>query len=331
MIPTSERPFRIGVALSGGTLKAAAHAGALEALRDLGVNPAMAAGTSAGAVVAALFAHGYARTDYLDLIRHFPGTSLLDYGLPWSLRVSRFLRLPIHLSHRPQRIRFPGGLVRGQTLQRYFRKTLAGRKPIAPFFVLATDLVTGDPVVFSNYPPAVASGRALPASPIEQCLLASCALPGIFRPVCRENQVLVDGALRHYVPVYVLREMGCQKIIVVNLHTLDRDWRPRHLVDVLIRSFDVLLRETIEDDMGGDDVYVVEPSVQGMNWTSLQRLEDSFYAGYEAVISIRQRLLTWIHDGPPIHRRPPLQMRRSAEIPPRTTGKRPDNRKTSAP
>ncbi|WP_169794765.1 patatin-like phospholipase family protein [Alicyclobacillus kakegawensis] len=331
MIPTSELPFRIGVALSGGTLKAAAHAGALEALRDLGVSPAMVAGTSAGAVVAALFAHGYTRTDYLDLIRHFPGISLLDYGLPWSLRVSRFFRLPIHLSYRLRWMRWPGGLVRGQTLQRYFRKTLSGRKPGTPFFALATDLVSGDPVVFSNYPPALASGRALPASPIDQCLLASCALPGIFRPVYRDNRVLVDGAMRHYVPVYVLREMGCQKIIVVNLHTLDRDWQPRHLVDVLCRSFDVLLRETIEDDVGGDDVYVVEPCLQGMNWTSLRRLEDSFYAGYEAVISNKQRLLAWIHDGPPIHRRPPLQVRRPSETPPGMTRKKPTNRKTSAP
>lgn len=293
---------RIGVALSGGTLKAAAHAGALDALRAVGIRPDMVAGTSAGAIVAALYAYGFRRSDYLKLIRHFPGASLLDFGLlPWSIRLSRWFhgaRLRRKLSDWPSLL--PSGLIRGKSLERYFSKIFDGRNPQIPFFILATDLVGGGPVAFSNYAPAIRSRRALPVENIERCLLASCAVPGILRPVKIEDRVLVDGAIRHYVPVYILREMGCEKIIVINLHTLEANWQPRHLVDVLIRSFDVLLRETIDDDIDGQNVFVIEPDVQGTTWVSVDRLENCFEAGYAEVKAQRLQLLAWIQT-PPVH------------------------------
>jgi NTE family protein len=295
---TVPRPL-IGVALSGGTLKAAAHAGALESLREMGIRPDFVAGTSAGAVVAALYAHGYTHLEYLELIRHFPGVSLLDYGFPVSTSLRRLFgfRVLRRIFHFSQNV-LPSGLIRGNRLRRYFQRALAGRTAEIPFFAMATDLVSGDPVVFSNYAPATSTGHARPFTSLEECLLASCALPGIFRPVCMDHMVLVDGAVRHYVPVYVLREMGCEKILVINLHTLERDWAPRHFFDVLSRSFDVLLRESIDDDVVGSNVMVIEPNVDGVNWTSFDRLESCFEAGRQAVYEKRQSILRWLRTPP---------------------------------
>lgn len=258
--------IRLGLALSGGTLKAAAHVGVLSALETLGVRPQYVAGTSAGSLVATLLAHGYTVREFTQLIRHFPGFSLLDYGFPIVSSVIQGLQRSLD-ADRTQRIRHvPAGFLRGGRLLDYIRKTIGDRQPQMTYYVIATDLLTGNPAVYSNDEAALSTHRADPFVDLARTVLGSCSLPGVLTPVRLGNRLLIDGAFRHYVPVHVLRQAGCNRLIAVNLYHLDPMWEPRSTLHVLTRAFEILLQESIDNDVEGDDLVVISPDIQQISW-----------------------------------------------------------------
>jgi NTE family protein len=275
---------RLGIALSGGTLKAATHVGVLFALEKVGITPDCIAGTSAGSLVGALYAHGYNHDDLQRLITKFPGFHLIDYGFPvatslMSLAVRKLM--PRFVSTVPV---VPNGLLRGKKFEQYIHELLANRKPAIPFFIVATDLVSGGPVVFHTQTDFSSRHVSHPITDLPKIITGSCALPGIFTPVPLGEYQLVDGAFRHYVPVTVLREFGCKKIIAVNLYRLPQPFKPTTIVDVLARSFDILLRESIDNDLEhNQDLYVIEPDLAKIKWHSFSDMKKCYRIGQNTV------------------------------------------------
>ncbi|MBX5437512.1 MAG: patatin-like phospholipase family protein [Alicyclobacillaceae bacterium] len=294
----------MGLALSGGMLKAAAHVGVLAALHELGVEPQAVAGTSAGSFVAALYAHGCSPQEMQQLVRRFPGARLFDYGFPLARSALRL----IHSRLTPWRHRLapplPGGLMRGRRLTRYFRDALAGRQAERPYYLVATDLLTGRPVVFSNDRDAQVRGLAHPVPDLALAVAGSCAVPGVLTPVELKPWLLVDGALRHYVPVDVLRQAGCSHIIAVNLYRLDPAWEPHTFVHVLARSFEILLQESIDNEVEGGDLFVLEPEVRHMTWVSFGELARCVSAGSDSVTRRQAELRRFLARPPVLHARP---------------------------
>jgi NTE family protein len=271
--------YPIGVALSGGALKAAAHVGVLEVLEAQGIIPTCIAGTSAGALVAALYAHGYRTQDLINLIRRFPGPSLFDYGYPVASSLLSLWRYRLTKQGSQQNLQLPNGLLRGKRLHKYIQKLLAGREATMPYYVVATDLLTGNPMAYTNDLDHPASDGIEAISDAVKTVLGSCSLPGILTPVPVKNRLLVDGGLRHYVPVDILRQAGCKKIIAINLYQLQESWTPDTFAHVLTRSFDILLQETVDDDIDGTDVVVLNPKINHMSWLSFSEMEECIQAG----------------------------------------------------
>jgi NTE family protein len=275
---------RIGIALSGGTLKAATHVGVLLALEKAGIIPDCIAGTSAGSLVGALYAHGYNHADLQGLVKSFPGFRLIDYGFPiassiMSLAVRRIM--PKFISSVPV---IPSGLLRGKKFEQYIRDLLADRQSTIPFFIVATDLISGRPVVFHTQTGFTSRHVCAQITDLPKIITGSCALPGIFTPVPLENYQLVDGAFRHYVPVTVLREFGCKKIIAVNLYRLPQSFKPTTIIDVLARSFDILLRESIDNDLeNNQDLFVLEPDLTKIKWHSFSDMKKCAAIGQNLV------------------------------------------------
>lgn len=291
-----QKPY-LGIALSGGQLKAAAHVGVLNALEKLGIYPDVIAGTSAGSLVTTLYAHGYRGDQFHRLLNQFPGIRILDYGFPlWS---SMYSWTAQHLwQHKKKHVPLvPAGLLRGRKLTHYIERLIAKRRVQIPFYIVATDLLSGQPVVFSSEetPTSERSDAYARLHDIPRAVAGSCALPGIFSPVVLDDFILVDGAMRHYVPVSVLRDIGCQKIIAVNLYRLPAHYRPVTLVDVLARSFDILLRESIDNDIAKDpDVYVLEPDLSGIRWRSFVQMQECLNIGQALVEKHRTALQSFV-------------------------------------
>jgi len=289
----------IGLVLSGGTLKGAAHVGVLAALSELNVPIHCVAGTSAGSLVATLWAYGFDVNEMENLVHAFPGVKLLDYGFPVSAHVwYHFKKRWYRKNGQKADYGLKVGLLNGKKLTQYVSGLLVNRRPLRPYYVVATDLNSGQPVIFSNDKDAVASGYAQAMIAPETAVQASCALPGIFRSVSWQGHLLADGSLRHYAPVDVLKAMGYQRMIVVNLLTLDTDWVPLTVVDVINRSFEILLRETIDEDLeDSEHLVVIEPSLAHVKWTSLSELQACYDEGKAAVFRKKRQIMTLLQEG----------------------------------
>lgn len=290
------KPF-LGLALSGGTLKAAAHIGVLDALERLGIRPDVIAGTSAGSIVSALYAYGFRSEAFQSMLTKFPGLRLIDYGFPvWSSVAS----LTKHrlLGHSDALPNVPSGLVKGAKLRNYIHRLISARTRQIPLYVVATDLFSGQPVVFSATDEGTTRQDTYEVmTDVALAVTGSCALPGIFTPVRYGKYLLVDGAMRHYVPVSVLQGLGCQKIIAVNLYRLPANFEPTTIIDVLARSFDILLRESIENDMAvSERVYVLEPDMSRLRWYKFTQMSECVNIGRQLVDDERSEITRFVRN-----------------------------------
>ena len=181
----SKRP-RIGLALGSGGARGWAHVGVLRALDAAGVKPDVVAGTSIGALIAGVHLAGY---------------------LPTLEAWARSLTRPRLLAYLDPRMS-GGGLIGGQRMlafmTRYFGDLEVEELPV-PFVAVTTDLRTGHEVWLQE-------GR------LAEVLRTAISLPGLFTPVRRERQWLVDGALVNPVPVSVCRAFGAELVIAANLN-----------------------------------------------------------------------------------------------------------------
>ena len=179
------RQPRIGLALGSGSSRGWAHIGAIRALEARGIKPDIICGSSVGALVGGAFASG-------ELERLEKWVT----GLAWTTVV------------RLMDITWRGGLISGNRIFTVFRNNLFEKRDIADLPVkygaIATELATGREVWLQH-------GDLLDA------VRASCAIPGLFAPVVRDDVVLVDGGLVNPVPVSMCRAFGADIVIAVDL------------------------------------------------------------------------------------------------------------------
>jgi len=180
--------LEVGVALSSGGAASLAQIGALEVLLEAGVPIDVVAGTSAGAIIGAVFASGRL-AEFRDAFATFT----------WR----RTLRLFRPMWRRGGLLEFGGALefTRGFVVERI--EDLDRR-----FAAVAVDLATGDEI-------AIRSGDVVEA------IAASCAIPGIFRPYLSEGRWLADGALVNPIPVSIARKLGAGFTIAINVLLTD--------------------------------------------------------------------------------------------------------------
>lgn len=208
--PRGERP-RIGVVLSGGGAKGAAHIGVLRAIEEYDIPIDYIAGTSAGATLGALYAMGYTVNQLETLVRTADWESLMTDRSPRGIlspvqreQSGRYiLNIPLSRRARPEL----EGFVRGRNLNNFLtRLTLGYHDSISfdslriPFACVATNLQNGDEIVLRQGVPAVA-------------MRASMSIPGVLPPVRLNGMSLVDGGLCNNFPVDVVRKMGADIVI----------------------------------------------------------------------------------------------------------------------
>jgi NTE family protein len=130
----NDNELRLGIALCGAELAGTLHVGVLFALERLGIRPTHIAGTSAGALVASMYAHGYRFDDFRRAVKKFPGLLLLEYGFPMVSSMSNLVR---H-AWKGKDVSAPNGVFRGKRLQRYVKRIHHNRLPKLPYYVVAT-------------------------------------------------------------------------------------------------------------------------------------------------------------------------------------------------
>jgi NTE family protein len=218
-----EDPPKIGLALGGGAAKGFAHVGVLKILDSLNIPISYIAGTSMGAVVGGMYAAGYS-AQQLDSI-----VQLVDWSSIFSDKPTRdklsFLekwdtgRFQIPLSFNNFKIEPPTGLIAGQKVSILFSRHLLPvcevtnfDSLVIPFRCIAADLISGQEVVLKK-------------GALDKAIRASMSVPSIFTPVEWGDSLLVDGGVINNLPVDILKKMGANYIIAVNvaLHPKSRE------------------------------------------------------------------------------------------------------------
>jgi len=241
------REPKIGLALGSGGARGFAHLGVIRVLQEEGIPIDLIAGSSMGAMVGALFAAGSDIERLYKLSRVFKRKYYLDFTFPKM------------------------GFVAGKRVKELIRVFTYGKKleeldiPVA---VVATDIRTGEKVVFQE-------------GPIAPAVRASISIPGIFVPEKINNHLLVDGGVVDRVPVSVAKQMGADIVIGVDVSHINQEVEITSIYDVIMQSLDILQMELVENREFASDV-MIRPRVEKYSSKSFTNISEIISIGEEA-------------------------------------------------
>lgn len=251
----------IGLVLSGGGARGAAHAGALQVIEELRIPVDYVVGTSMGAIVGGLYASGVSPEEIEARLTAVDWEALFDDrpprgSVPFRRKQEDWEQLfDFEVGIGGKGLLFPRGLISGQKLN-YLLGTMTLRAasiedfddlPI-PFRAVATDLDTGEMVV-------LASGS------LAQAMRASMAVPGVFTPVELDGRTLVDGGVARSLPVDVVRSMGADVVIAIDISPgAEAPQDPESVGGVFMQTLFVLLEQNVleqREALTEDDALIV--------------------------------------------------------------------------
>jgi NTE family protein len=281
-----EHPPRpvVGLVLSGGGARGAAHAGVLEVLEELRIPIDYIAGTSMGAVVGGLYACGMSPGEIETTLRAVDWDDVFDdrrprRHLPFRRkRVDQAALFDFEFGLGRNGFELPGGLVTGQKLS-YLLEALTLRSAGAanfdelpiPFRAVATDIGTGERVVLWK-------------DSLAEAMRASMAVPGAFTPVERDGMTLVDGGLVCNLPVDLVQSKGADIIIAVDVPPqTDASQENASAATILVHSLYFLMDENVQQQrelLGPADVLVV-PDLGDMTSVDFRAVSSAIDAGEE--------------------------------------------------
>ena len=262
--PPPPKPPRIGLALGGGAARGFAHIGVIQALEECAIRPDLVVGTSAGSLVAALYASGKGGVELAKLADAMDETAFAD----WS---------------------FPGrGLIRGDALARWVREQTGGRnieQMKLPLGIVATDLDSGEAILFRRGDAGLA-------------VRASSAVPAVFQPVKIGSREYVDGGLVAPVPVRFARQMGAEVVIAVDISAGTEGNATGDAMRMLLQTFAIMGRSINALELREADV-VLRPRLAGFASSDFSQRKRSIQAGREAMLAqlgeLRERIAAHMH------------------------------------
>jgi NTE family protein len=252
----------IGLILSGGGTKGLAHAGAIKFLEEMGLRPTHIAGTSAGAIVGALYARGKTPEEILEF---FKSISIFHWR---------------HLTFKK------AGIIDSESFKSYFieifkDKTIASLK--IKTHITATDIVKGKIKIFS------------PDTKIIDAVLASSAFPGVISPYEIDGILYSDGGILNHFPTDLLQE-SCDTLIGVYVSPLQKIDAKKltSIRSVTTRAFDLMTANSNLQKFNHCD-WIIEPdalSEYSTFETNKVKMDEIFKIGYEAAKQSFERLDT---------------------------------------
>jgi NTE family protein len=283
----------VGLVLSGGGARGAAHIGVLKVLEEMRVPVDYVAGTSMGAIVGGLYASGlssgeievgFTATDWANQLNDSPPRRNIPFRRKQDDDEDLF---KFEVGVGKKGILLPSGLVAGQKftfLMRSLTLHTAGIQhfdelPI-PFRAIASDLDGGEMVV-------------LDSGDLAEALLASMAVPGAFAPVVVGGRTLVDGGVVRNLPVDVVQDMGADCVIAVDVSTPPQtDARNRSLIGVALQTFLVLSDQNVQEQRERlrDRDVLITPELDEIAAADFGRVEDAVAEGEAAARGVSVQL-----------------------------------------
>ena len=253
--PQRQVCYENGLVLSGGGAKGYAHIGVLKALNEKGIFPDVISGTSAGAVMAALYADGHTPDEMLKLLSGKDVYNLLQIVLP------------------------KRGLFKMKDLTSVLKKNLKARRIEdlkIKTFICATNFSTGRVRYFYE-------------GPIIKPILASASIPVLFQPVKINEEWYVDGGMFANLPVEPL-EGKCKRLIGVHANPFGyMDKNESGMANTIERVFSLSTRVNVLQDVSACDWYMEPPELKPYAMLSIKKSQELFEIGYEYAIDYLEK------------------------------------------
>ena len=230
--PPVQKPRpKIGLVLSGGASRGFAHIGVIKVLEANRVPIDIIVGTSAGSLTGAMYAY-YADAAKLEKAAWgLTEDTVFDFSLPNVLV----------------------GVVKGESIVTFINSRIPTKNIEdlkIPFAAVATDLVTGEKIVFKT-------------GPVSTAVRASISIPGIFKPLIIGKKILVDGGVVDNVPVDVARSLGADIVIAVDVSSPSRNDNIKNVIDVMMQTFNIMGNEISKYQIKDADV-IIRPNVSSV-------------------------------------------------------------------
>jgi NTE family protein len=253
-------PVRIGLALGGGFARGIAHAGVLKVFEEKRIPIHCVAGVSAGSLAAAAFSSGATAAEIAEIgsAMRFKDVARITIGRMGLVRTER---MAVFVQKLLKRFRFEDMRI--------------------PLGIVATDLATGQPVVFRD--------RGEVTTPLR----ASCSYPGLFQPVEYGDRLLVDGAMSMAVPSLVCRALGATHVISVNLPSQGWKSAGSNIFNVVNRCFQIVQSRTVRDCCDASDV-ILTPEVGSVGWNGFANADQMIRAGEKAATEALATIESWM-------------------------------------
>ncbi len=255
--PSARKPPRMALALGGGAARGFAHVGVIQVLEEAGIRPDYVTGTSAGSLVAALYASGKTGAQLQQVADSMEEAAFADWMLPI----------------------FNRGMLRGEALARYVNQQVGNRlieNMVLPLGIVATDLNSGQGVLFQRGDTGTA-------------VRASSAVPSVFQPVSISGRDYVDGGLVSPVPVRYARQMGAGLVIAVDISSAPEGNPAGDSLQILLQTFAIMGKSINGWELKEADL-VVRPALGGVRSADFASRRKTVEAGRAAMLQALPQL-----------------------------------------
>lgn len=237
---------KIGIAFGGGGTRGLAHIGALKAFEENGIYFDEIAGTSAGSIVAALYAYGLNWQEMYNIAKAIN---------PSEIKTSKIPFVPSKTDGIQNIIRGSIGDARFEDM----KKSLT---------VVAVDMFTGQEI-------HIREGN------VAKAVAGSCSVPVVFKPTEFENYLLVDGGLQNNIPADVVRNRGCKYVIAIDINpTRGNGTKSTKIVDQISASIGIAINANCVKGELFSDV-MIKPNLSKFKSTSIDGMDEMIEIGYQ--------------------------------------------------
>lgn len=262
--------MKLGLAMSGGGIKGAAHIGVIQALQEENIKVDIVGGTSIGSIVAALYAMEYTPKEMLKLFNYFSKLIFKNSAMYTDPRGKKLLSIQA------------GGLYSGENIA--FAIEEAGKyKNIKklqdlkiPIVIPAVDLRDSEKYVFTNM--GKINDKYLNKADISIAVRASSSYPAIFAPCIYNKHKFVDGGILDNIPVEETKKIGADKVIAVRFK-LNKTSRTIGLRSTLNKAIDIMFSKIEGEEVKKAD-YVIEIDTQDVNPFDFKQSNKCYKYGY---------------------------------------------------
>ena len=273
--------MEVGLALSGGGIKGAAHIGAIKAIKEEKINIKSIAGTSSGSIVASMYAMGYNTNEMLEYFKEYSKKiKYIEFKNIFKLIYGYLLKNKLIIT----------GLNSGEVIEDLIREI--GRKKRInnisqfniPIYIPCVDIKKGIVYYFTSEKNSKKNEnkkyKYVYYGDIGKIVRASCSYPVIFSPVKYLETELIDGGIRENLPWKILKENGVKEIIAIGFEKELNENCCSNIIDVINNSLDILCDELENYENKGID-YIVKIKTKNIGLLDKNKIDYLYRLGYE--------------------------------------------------